>query len=171
MLYPNGQILHNLYKDGEALPGVVKVSMPDIVYKKVNCEGAAMMGTAEIPLAGMIDAMTVNMEFSSYDAMIELGTNEWHDVALYQAEQYFDGVNRTEELRELRFELSIRPLSNGMGDVQAFTAHNNKGSFSVCKYAVYSDDEEIIYIDQFACIHRVNGVDNAAKVRKAIGMT
>ena len=28
------------------------------------------------------------------DAIVQLGTNEWHDVALYLADQYFDGVTR-----------------------------------------------------------------------------
>ena len=110
MIYPNGHIDYLMYENGGALIGVAKVTMPPIKYKTVTATGAALMGDVTIPLASMIEAMTINIEFSSVaDAIVQLGTNEWHDVALYLADQYFDGVTRKEELEPIRFELSIRP--------------------------------------------------------------
>ena len=99
MIYPNGHIDYLMYEDGGELIGVAKVKMPPIKYKTVNATGAGLMGDVTIPLAGMIEPMTVNIDFSSVaDAIVKLGTNEWHDVALYVADQYFDSVNRTEEI-------------------------------------------------------------------------
>ena len=95
MIYPNGHIDYLMYENGGALIGVAKVTMPPIKYKTVTATGAALMGDVTIPLASMIEAMTINIEFSSVaDAIVQLGTNEWHDVALYLADQYFDGVTR-----------------------------------------------------------------------------
>ena len=111
MIYPNGHIDYLLYENGGALIGVAKVTMPPIKYKTVNVTGAALMGDVTIPLASMIEPMTINIDFSSVaDAIVQLGTNEWHDVALYLADQYFDGVTRKEELEAVRFEMSIRPV-------------------------------------------------------------
>ncbi len=175
MIYPSGQITYRVYENGEVLPGVVKATMPSTKYKAVQTEGAGILGTVDIPLAGLIDPMTLNMEFSSHDTMITLGSNKWHDIMLYEATQHFNDVSMDEEIRGLRFELSIRPIETSMGDVQAHTAQNPKASFSVRKYAVYQTEEgkkdiELIFIDPFACIHRVNGEDCAKKIRKAIGM-
>lgn len=171
MIRPNGHIDYLMYKHGGELIGVAKVTMPPIKYKTVNATGAGVMGEVTIPLAGMIDPMTVSIDFSSVtDAIVQLGTNEWHDVALYVANQYFDSENRTEELERVRFEMSIRPTEINQGTIQTASAADASGTYSVCRYAVYKSGQKVIEIDQFNQIHEVNGVDNAAKVRQALGM-
>ena len=171
MIFPNGHIDYLMYEDGGALIGVAKVSMPPIKYKTVTATGAALMGDVTIPLASMIEPMTVKIDFSSVtDAIMQLGTNEWHDVALYLADQYFDGVTRKEELEPVRFEMSIRPIEINQGTIQTASAADASGTYSVCKYTVYKNEQKIMDIDQFNQIHEINGVDNAAAVRKALGM-
>lgn len=161
-----------MYKAGGALIGVGKVTVPTIKYKTVTATGAGLMGDVTIPLAGMIEAMVANIQFTSVtDAAIELGSNEWHDVALYVAEQYFDSVNRKEEIEQTRFEMSIRPMETNLGTIATASAADASGAYSVCKYTVYKAGKKVVDLDQFSQIHDVNGVDCAADVRKAIGMT
>ena len=171
MIYPNGHVDYLMYENGGALIGVVRVTSPSVKYKTVDVTGAGVMGTVNIPLAGMIDAKTLNIQFSSVtDAIVQLGTNEWHDVALYVAEQYFDSVTRTEEIEQTRFEMSIRPTETNMGDIATASAANASGTYSVCKYTVYKAGNKVVDIDQFGQVHDVNGVDCNANVRKALGM-
>ena len=170
-IYPNGHVDYVLYENGVGLIGVAKVQMPPIKYKTVTSTGAGLMGDVTIPLASMIEPMVVNIEFSSVaDAVVKLGTNEWHDVALYLADQHFNNVTRTEEIEPVRFEMSIRPTETSQGTIQTASAADASGTYSVCKYTVYKAGEKVIDIDQFNQIHEVNGVDNAALVRKALGM-
>ena len=171
MIYPNGHIDYLMYENGGALIGVAKVAMPPIKYKTVTVTGAGIMGDATIPMAGMIEPMSITIDFSSVaDAVVPLGTNKWHDVVLYLADQYFDGVRRTEELEQIRFEMSIRPTETNLGTIQPASAADASGTYSVCKYVVYKAGNKVIDIDQFNQVHEVNGVDNAADVRKALGM-
>lgn len=172
MIYPNGHVDYLMYENGGALIGIAKVTMPTIKYKTVTASGAGLMGDVTIPLAAMIEAMTFNIQFSSVtDAAVQLGTNEWHDVALYAADQYFDSVSRKEEIEQNRFALSIRPTETSAGTIATASAADASGVYSVCKYAVYKNGARVIDIDQFSQVHEVNGVDNAAPVRKAMGMT
>ena len=172
MIYPNGHVDYLMYENGGALIGIAKVTMPTIKYKTVTASGAGLMGDVTIPLAAMIEAMTFNIQFSSVtDAAVQLGTNEWHDVALYAADQYFDSVSRKEEIEQNRFELSIRPTETSAGTIATASAADASGAYSVCKYAVYKNGAKVIDIDQFSQVHDVNGVDCAAPVRKAMGMT
>ena len=172
MIYPNGHVDYLMYKNGGPLIGIAKVTMPTIKYKTVTASGAGLMGDVTIPLAAMIEAMTFNIQFSSVtDAAVQLGTNEWHDVALYAADQYFDSVSRKEEIEQNRFELSIRPTETSAGTIATASAADASGVYSVCKYAVHKNGRKVIDIDQFSQQHEVNGVDNAAPVRKAMGMT
>ena len=172
MIYPNGHVDYLMYENGGALIGVAKVTMPSVKYKTVTATGAGLMGDVTIPLAAMIEAMTFNIQFSSVtDAAIQLGTNEWHDVALYAADQYFDSVSRKEEIEQNRFELSIRPTETSAGTIATASAADASGVYSVCKYAVFKNGKRVTDIDQFSQVHEVNGVDCAAPVRKAMGMT
>ncbi len=171
MIYPNGHVDYLMYKNGGPLIGIAKVTMPTIKYKTVTASGAGLMGDVTIPLAAMIEAMTFNIQFSSVtDAAVELGTNEWHDVALYAADQYFDSVSRKEEIEQNKFELSIRPTERSDGTIATASAADASGVYSVCKYAVYKNGRKVTDIDQFSQIHDVNGVDCAADVRKALGL-
>ena len=171
MIYPNGHVDYLMYKNGGPLIGIAKVTMPTVKYKTVTASGAGLMGDVTIPLAAMIEAMTFNIQFSSVtDAAVELGTNEWHDVALYAADQYFDSVSRKEEIEQNKFELSIRPTERSDGTIATASAADASGVYSVCKYAVYKNGRKVTDIDQFSQIHDVNGVDCAADVRKALGL-
>lgn len=171
-IFPNGHVEYVMYKDGGALIGVAKVTMPSIKYKTSTVTGAGLMGDFTVPLAGMIEAMSVTIEFNSVtDAAIELGSNEWHDVALMVADQYFDRATRSEEIDAVRFELSIRPTETNAGTIAVASAADASGTYSVCRYVVYKNDEKVIEIDPLAQIHSVNGIDCAANIRKAIGLT
>lgn len=171
MIYPNGHVDYLMYKNGGPLIGIAKVTMPTIKYKTVTATGAGLMGDVTIPLSGMIEAMTFNIQFSSVtDAAVELGSNEWHDVSLYAADQYFDSVNRKEEIEQNRFELSIRPTETSAGTIATASAADASGVYSVCKYTVYKNGDKVTDVDQFGQVHEVNHVDCAAAVRKAIGM-
>ena len=157
MIYPNGHVDYLMYKNGGVLIGVGKITMPPIKYKTVTASGAGLMGDATIPLAGMIEAMTVQIAFTSVT-----------DAAV--ADQYFDSVNRTEEIEPTRFEMSIRPTETSHGTIATASAADASGTYSVCKYAVYKAGAKVVDIDQFNQVHMVNGVDCAADVRKALGM-
>jgi len=171
MIYPNGHIAYMMYEDGGALIGVGKITMPPIKYKTVTTTGAGLMGDAIIPLASMIEAMTVNINFTSVtDAVVTLGSNRWHDVAVYVADQFFDSEKRKEELEQIRFEMSIRPIETNHGTIATASAADASGTYSVCKYTVYKAGKKVVDIDQFNQAHEVNGEDCAADVRKAIGL-
>lgn len=171
MIYPNGHVDYLVYKNGGPLIGVSKVTLPTVKYKTVKVTGAGIMGDVDIPLAGMIEAMIANFQFSSVtDAAVELGSNEWHDLAIYVADQYFDSVDRKEEIEGQRFEMSIRPTETNMGTLATASAADASGSYSVCKYAVFKNGKKVVDLDQFGHVHEVNGKDCAANVRKALGL-
>ena len=171
MIYPNGHVDYMIYKNGGALIGVGKITVPTVKYKTVTATGAGLMGDVTIPLAGMIEAMVANIQFTSVtDAAVELGSNEWHDIAVYVAEQYFDSVNRREEIEQTRFEMSIRPTETNLGTIATASAADASGSYSVCKYTVYKAGRKVVDLDQFGQVHEINGVDCAADVRKAMGL-
>lgn len=172
MIFPNGHVDYMIYENGDTLIGVGKITLPVIKYKTLTVTGAGIMGDVTIPLAGMIEAMIANIQFTSVtDAIVNLGTNEWHDIAIYVADQYFDSVKRKEEIEAERFEMSIRPTELNQGTIATASAADASGAYSVCKYAVYKNNKKVVDLDQFGQIHKINNKDCAAAVRRAMGLT
>lgn len=171
MRYPNGHVDYRLKLKGTDLIGTAKVKLPEVKYKTVTSEGAGIMGGIEVPLAGMIDPMNVDIDFSSItDAIMELGDNHWHDVAIYDAFQYFDDEDGDEALAQNRIEMSIRATRTNLGTVATATPADASGTYSCRKIKIIKDGEVVLDIDQLANRHVVNGVDNAAAIRRALGM-
>ena len=171
MIYPNAHVDYLMYENGVTLIGVGKVKMPPIKYKTIPATGAGLMGDVTIPLAGMIEPLVVSIDFTSVtDAIVNLATNQWHDVAVYVANQYFRTEARIEEMESTRFEMSIRPTETNAGTIATASAADASGSYSVCKYTVYKAGKKVVDLDQFNAVHEVNGKDCAADVRRCIGL-
>ena len=86
-----------LYEDSVNLLGIAKVKLPAITYPCVNIAGAGMMGNMEVPLYGMVDAMsmTINWLSPTQDA-VRLAAPKKHQLDLRVAEEYWD-VEAAEE--------------------------------------------------------------------------
>lgn len=64
----------------------------------------------------------------------------------------------------------IRPKSINHGDIATASPANVSGEYSVRYYAVFRNGVKIIEIDPLNHICMIDGVDNGAKIRKAIGL-
>lgn len=171
MLYPNGHVDYRIKESGGDMIGTAKVKLPEVKYKTVTSEGAGIMGGIEVPLAGMIDPMNVDIDFTSItDAVLKLGDGKWHDVALYDAFQYFDDEDGDEELSQNIIEMSIRATRTSLGTVATATPADASGTYSCRKVKIIKDGATVLEIDQLATKHVVNGVDGAEAIRKALGM-
>lgn len=171
MIYPNGHLDYMMYENGGPLIGVAKISMGAISQKTTTVTGAGVMGDVEVPLGGMIDVMTLTLEFLSVaDAALKLAKPEWHQVEWRVADQFFNSSTRNEDTEQLRFVAVIRPKSFNHGDFATASAANVTGEYSMNYYAVYRQGKKIIEIDPLAHIYMIDGTDYGAKIRKAIGL-
>lgn len=60
-----GNIQLKLYEDAIHLCGTAKVTLPSIAYVCTTLAGAGLMGNLEVPYIGMIDNMTMDVEWDS----------------------------------------------------------------------------------------------------------
>ena len=62
---PLADINFRAYEDSEELPGLKKVTLPEVTHKVVTMTGAGFMGSVDVALAGMIESMGLGLDFSS----------------------------------------------------------------------------------------------------------
>ena len=80
-----------IYEDSINLLGVAKVKLPAIVFPCVNISGAGMMGNMEVPLYGMVDSMSVTINWlTPHGDAVRLMSPKKHQLDMRVAEEFWD---------------------------------------------------------------------------------
>lgn len=159
-----------IYEDSVNLLGVARVQLPSITYPVVNISGAGMMGNMEVPLYGMVDAMSTTITWlTPHGDAVKLMSPKKHQLDMRVAEEYWD-VNQAEVgLWADKYVMLVRPKTTNPGTVAPMAAADTTGEYAVYYYAAYKDGKQLWEIDKrnMKCV--VDGVDYMEPVRKALG--
>lgn len=159
-----------LYEDGNDMLGIAKVSLPDIPFKVVTVSGAGMGGDIEVPLIGMLENMTMTVNFLSVtSSAVYLMAPRKHQLDLRVAEENWDVEHAEAEIQADKYVVVAMPKNIKPGSVAPATAADASGEFAVYYYAAYKDGEKLWEIDKRALKCEVAGVDYAAPLRRALG--
>lgn len=159
-----------IYEDSVNLLGVAKVKLPDITYPCVTISGAGMMGNMEVPLYGMVDAMstTINWLTPHQDA-VKLMSPKKHQLDMRVVEEYWGVQDAEVGTWADKYVMIVRPKTLSVGNVAPMAAADTSGEYAVYYYAAYRDGKQLWEIDKrnMKCV--IDGVDYMADVRKALG--
>jgi len=162
------QIDYAVYLDGRTLLGTVEVTQPDIAAKTVDVEGAGISGTTSVPVTGHVQDMTGTLKFRtvSEDAA-KILSQEYHHLEFWIAVQNTDASKIIEKQHKIVWKAmpkSIKPGTTGVAQLQ-----NRETEFNIVYFKEIYDGKEILEIDIFNYIYRVNGKDVLSNVKKLIG--
>lgn len=169
-MQPAAYINLELYEDSVNLLGIAKVKLPAITYPCVTISGAGMMGNMDVPLYGMVDAMTTTINFlTTTDSAVRLMAPKKHQLDMRVAEEYWETEQAEVGLWGDKFVMIVRPKSIDPGTVAPMSAADTSGEFAVYYYAAYRNGTQLWEIDKrnMKCV--IDGVDHMADVRKALG--
>lgn len=167
---PAAYINLELYKDSVNLLGIAKVKLPAITYPCVTISGAGMMGEMEVPLYGMVSAMSMDINFlTATDSAVELAAPSKHQLDMRVAEEYWSTEDAEVGLWADKYVVIVRPKTTDPGTVAPMAAADASGSYAVYYFAAYKDGKQLWEIDKrnMKCV--INGVDYMEPVRKALG--
>ena len=167
---PEAYIDFEVYEGKTNYCGISKADLPNIAYLTQQITGAGIAGNIEAVLTGMVDAMTLGLEFrSATDAAVALMTPVKHELDLRVAEQYWDTNSQKKEVLADKYVLVVIPKNFNPGSVAPASPADTKSEFSVYYYAGFKDGKKMWEIDPFNYICVIDGVDYMADVRKALG--
>ena len=170
MKQPEAYIDFEVYEDSVNLIGVANITPPDITYLTQTITGAGITGNVEAVLIGMVDTMTLQMNFRSVTgAATSLSSPHKHQLDLRVAEQYWNTTSVEKEIQADKYIMVVVPRTTSPGQIAPASASAASGSYSVYRYEAYKDGKELWVIDPFNQICRINGVDYLADVRTALG--
>lgn len=170
MMQPEAYIDFEVYEGSTNYMGIAQATLPAINFLTQQITGAGIAGNVEAVMTGMVDAMTLGLEFrSATDAAVVLMRPEKHNIELRVAEQYWDTTEQAKEVLADKYVLTIMPKTFSPGTIAPAAAADTSGEYSVYYYAGFKDGKTLWEIDPFNYICRINGVDYMESVRKALG--
>lgn len=170
MKQPEAYIDFEVYEDKTNFIGVAKATLPNINFLTQQITGAGIAGNVEAVLIGMVDTMSLGLEFrSATDAAVKLMKPEKHKIELRVAEQYWNTTKREKEIMADKYVCIVMPKTFAPGSVAPASAADASGEYSVYYYAGYKDKKPLWEIDPFNYICKIGNKDYMKPVRKALG--
>ena len=170
MKQPEAYINFEVYKDSVNLVGIAKATLPNVAFLTQSVSGAGISGNVDAVLAGMVEAMSLTLNFrSATDAAVSLAAPTKHNIDLRVAEQYWNTTGVAKEVQADKYVMVVIPKNTTPGSVAPASAADASGEYSVYYYAAYKDGKKLWEIDPYNQICEIDGVDYLAPVRKALG--
>ena len=131
-----------------------------------------MMGNMDVPLLGMVDAMTTTIEFldaNNAEAAVMLAEPRKHQLDMRVSAEYWNVEQAEVGSYADKYVMICHPKSFTPGSITPMTAASVSNEFAVYYYAGYRDGKQLWEIDKrnMKCV--INGKDYMADVRKALG--
>lgn len=167
---PEAYIDFEVYEDARNFIGISQATLPNITFLTQQITGAGISGNVEAVLTGMVDAMSLMLNFrNATDAAVALMSPQRHNIDLRVAEQFWDTENIRKTISADKYVMVVIPKNTQPGNVAPASAADASGEYTVYYYAGYRDGKKLWEIDPWNYICNINGVDYMADVRKALG--
>ena len=159
-----------IYEDSINLLGVARVQLPAIAYPCVTISGAGMMGEMEVPLYGMVSAMSTTITWLTPNGdAVKLMSPVKHQLDMRVAEEFWDVEDADVGTWADKYVMIVRPKTTTPGNVAPMAAADTTGEYAEYYFAAYKDGKQLWEVDKrnMRCV--INGVDYMEPVRKALG--
>lgn len=168
---PEKVISYRVFRDGVDLVGVADVELPDLDAMTDKIKGAGIAGEVDSPVLGHYGSMRVKITWRTLVKPIAwLSRQEVHAIDFRAASQVHDAASGTIKAVPIRVAIRATPTKTGLGklDVGAQTGSTNELEVSYIKVTV--DNVDIIEIDKYNYVAKIDGVDVLEGVRAALGL-
>lgn len=165
-----GVINFDVYEDGVEYFGMAKVTLPKIANLTNTISGAGIGGNVEVVTRGLVDTMSMKLEFRSMTAMaINLAKPGPHLLELRVAQQTEENTTLQQEVAGLKYVATISPKGLDLGTLAPNSTADVSGEYSCSSIMGYYEGELWLNIDPYNNLYVIKGVDYSADVRKALG--
>ena len=171
MQVPEKLINFRVYKDGTDLIGVADVSMPSFEAVTDTVKGAGLAGEFDSPVLGHFKSMEVQLNWRTVNKNNSfLAKPESVTLDLRGAQQVYD--SGTGKFKTSRLKVVVRgvPKKFEMGKLDMGASVGSSNTLEVNYIKVTLDDKDVIELDKFNYIYKVDGEDWLADVREALGL-
>jgi hypothetical protein len=162
-------ISFNVFQGANRHIGVAQVTMPNISYKTQNISGSGIMGEYESVLIGQTDPMDFGLQFRGLSRevvnLMDFNSNVIELRPVVQ-KRTLGGIP---ELAGQKHVISGQVKSFNSGTIAPNSTQDVNVTLAVTRWEAFEEGRSMLEIDKLNYIHRVNGVDQMAALRRKMG--
>lgn len=171
MNVPETLINFRVYKDGKDLLGLANVDLPDLKAITVSTKGAGMAGTVDAPVRGHYDSLEMQLNWNVLTKPgVVLAAPTGTHLDMRGAMQVKDTETGGYKVSPIKVVVNATPKSTKMGKFDMGTTSDAGNTLEVTYIKITIDGEDIVEIDKYNYICKIDGVDYLADVREALGL-
>jgi len=168
---PQKLINFRVYLDGTDLIGIADVELPSMEPMTDTVKGAGIAGEVDSPTLGHTKSITCTLNWRTVEkSTLSLAAYKAHNLDLRGAYQVYDAGSGEYLVRPVRVVLLAEPKGLNLGKLDVGVTAGASNQFEVLYIKVDIDGVTELEIDKFNYIYKVNGINELARVRAALGL-
>ncbi|MNW36151.1 Phage tail tube protein FII [compost metagenome] len=151
--------------------GTGDITLPSFEAMVTETSGAGIYGALEVPTPGMFGSQTLGIAWNTLNSdAAEMMSTEGVKLEIRGAQQSFDSG-----LQKIVYE-PVKIVFHGLGkNFEAGTLTKNESTgtnteLELMYFKMFVNNKEVLEIDKMNYVYRINGVDQNAAIKKALGM-
>lgn len=169
----NKTIAFNVYAKIEdvlkLVPETTDVQLPSIEYQSDSIKGAGILGEIDWPALAQPGSMTFSANFrvTGSDA-IAIAAPKQQEFEVRWVIDKFDTNNIKIGVEAHKAFIKCIPKKHDSGKIEAAATMDGSNEYEVFYYRRIIDGKEVLLIDKFNYVFKVNGVDYTAQILAAL---
>ena len=158
-------------EDASVLLGMADVTMPTISAMTETISGAGSAGEINSVVQGHFSSMQLPINWNSVtDKQMKLAAPEKHVIDVRGALEGWDNTTGKKVITPVRVFVEGVPTETAIGTYGKAQATGGTTVLELTYIKVQLDGTDVIEIDKYNYVCKVNGEDKLSDVRKALGM-
>ena len=168
---PERTINFNVYDDSSALLGIATVDLPDIEAMTDTVTGAGIAGEVDSPTLGHFGSMTLTINWRvPVGDVTKLQAPKTHHIEMRASQQINDPALGEVLTQSFRVVTRCQPKTLSLGSLEPSAAADTSTEFEVSYIKIFIANVEVLEIDKYNFIFKINGVDYLQNVRRDLGI-
>lgn len=168
---PEALIDLRVYLDDVNMLGIADAELPDLEAMTETVSGSGIMGEVDAPILGQYGSLTVKLKFRTLtNTLAALKAPGAHLVTLRGAIQINDAGTGALTPVGVKCVVRGRTKKAGLGKLESAKPMDNEVEIEAAYLKLSLNEEEIIELDKYNYILKINGEDHMAPVRQQLGM-
>ena len=168
---PQTLINFRVYLQGKDLLGVADVELPELEAVTEEIKGAGLAGVVDAPITGHMASMTLGLNWRTISGNVTLlAQPKAHHLDLRGSVQVYDAASGEYKSEAVKVVAKAIPKKTSLGKFDAGKAMETKSEFEVVYLKITLGDTEVVEIDKFNYVCKIEDVDFLEQVRGDLGL-
>ncbi|WP_020621133.1 phage major tail tube protein [Paenibacillus daejeonensis] len=160
-----------VYREGSEYLGVSDIVLPTLEAMTDTVSGAGIAGEVDSPTIGHFGSLTVTLNWRTVQqSTIRLLQQRSHALDFRGAIQVYDSANGSYRSQSVKVTVKAVPKGGTIGNMQPSSTMGSSNELEVTYLKIAIDNRELLELDKYNFIYRVDGFDALAQMRNQLGL-